>query len=58
MGDILDLVKDDKAVSKAGDGVMMVMRVEVRKIKEEKTSSEKTPVALRRWKQLELPREK
>ncbi|XP_041462966.1 mitochondrial transcription rescue factor 1-like [Lytechinus variegatus] len=57
-GDVLDVVKEDRITNKEGNQVTLVMRVEMKKIKEEKTSTDKTPVKLRRWKHLELPREK
>ncbi|XP_798631.3 uncharacterized protein C6orf203 homolog [Strongylocentrotus purpuratus] len=57
-GDVLDVVKEDRITNKEGKLIMLVMRVEMKKIKEEKTPSDRTPVKLRRWKHLELPREK
>nr|XP_054752645.1 mitochondrial transcription rescue factor 1-like [Lytechinus pictus] len=57
-GDVLDVVKEDRITNKEGNQVSLVMRVEMKKIKEEKTSTDRTPVKLRRWKHLELPREK
>lgn len=57
-GDVLDVVKEDRITNKEGNLIMLVMRVEMKKIKEEKTPSDRTPVKLRRWKHLELPREK
>lgn len=58
-GDLLDVLKSEQTASReGGDQVIPVMRVEIKKIKQEKTASERTPVKLRRWKHLELPKEK
>ncbi|XP_067841070.1 mitochondrial transcription rescue factor 1 isoform X2 [Heptranchias perlo] len=52
-GDTLDhLIEEDKEA-----GTVTVMRVVVRKVAEEMTTTDKYKVALRRWKSLKLPRE-
>ena len=52
MGDTLDLlIGEDKEAE-----TETVMRIVLKKVLEEKTSSEKYRVVLRRWKKLQLPK--
>ena len=52
MGDTLDLlIGEDKEAE-----TETVMRIILKKVLEEKTSSEKHRVVLRRWKKLQLPK--
>ncbi|XP_072178663.1 uncharacterized protein [Diadema setosum] len=57
-GDILDVVRDEKVAPKDDDQRVVVMRVAVMRVKDERSASDRIPVRLRRWKRLELPHKK